>query len=401
MDPNIRDQFPALQRLWNGHRLLYFDTAATALKPYTVIDAIAEFDRTLGATVHRGVYGMVQEATRLYQQARYQVAHWLGGVDFEEIILTRGTTASLNLVAQSLARTYCKPGDGILLTEIEHHSNLVPWQMVAAQYGLTLHYLSVNDQGEVLLDDPFPPNIRIVSCAHVSNVLGVCHPIERIVAKAKEVGAFVVVDGAQSASHMAIDVRNLDIDFFTFSGHKCYGPTGIGVLYGKKRWLEEMIPIEGGGDMIDHVTLDGFTTTQLPCKFEAGTPMIGQAIGLGAALRWLTNLGMHTIYQHEQLLLAFATEQLLTVPGLRILGHAAHKGPVISFLIDGVHPLDLATFLDLQGVALRTGHHCSQPAMSRFGVSSTCRLSLGIYNTADEISQLIELLIQETIRLRR
>lgn len=400
MDPKIREEFPALHRLWNGRPLIYLDSAATALKPHAVIDAVAEFDRSLGGTVHRGVYGMIQETTKLYRQARRDVAQWLGGVDEEEVIFTRGTTASLNLVAQSMVRTYCQKGDVILLTEIEHHSNLVPWQMVAAQYGLKIEYLPVNDRGELSLDAPFPPRTRIVSFAQVSNVLGTCHPVEKIVHKAKEVGAWVVVDGAQSVAHRPIQVREWDVDFFAFSGHKLYGPTGIGVLYGKKRWLEEMIPIEGGGDMIDRVTLEGFTVAPLPCKFEAGTPMIEQAIGLGAAVRFLRDVGIEKIQQHEQDLLTCATNTLLEIPGLRIVGAAADKGPLISFIMDGIHPLDLATFLDLQGVAIRTGHHCSQPAMARFGLSSTCRLSFGMYNTAEEIEQFAYLLRREVQRLR-
>lgn len=383
------EAFPALSRKIDGYPLIYFDSAATALKPTCVIDAVSNFDRQLGASVHRGVYRLAEEATALYQDARKKVQNFLSAEHFEEILFTRGTTASLNLLAMSFAKTFCKKGDVILLSEIEHHSNLIPWQMVAKTYDLELQYIPVNDNGELILDAPFDSRVKLVSIAHVSNVLGTLHPIEKIVSKAKEVGAKVALDGAQSAPHLPIDVKRLDIDFFAFSGHKLYGPTGIGVLYGRRELLEQMEPVFGGGDMVEMATLDGFTAAPLPYKFEAGTPPISAAVGLGAAIDFLEALTMEKVAEHGHKLLTDATQKLGKLDRVKLLGTASDKGPIISFIVEGVHPLDLISLLDCRGIAMRTGHHCSQNTMSRFNLTSTCRISFGLYNSIEEIDQFI------------
>lgn len=384
-----RLDFPALQRKVHGYPLVYLDSAATALKPESVIEAVANFDRQLGTTVHRGVYTTVQEATTLYQEARTKVQQFLGAKHFEEIIFTRGTTSSLNLLAHSFIPAFCKPADVILLSEIEHHSNLIPWQMAAQAYGVQLRFIPVNDQGELEFDGLIDEKVKLVSLAHISNVLGTLHPVETLIQQAHAVGAYVCLDGAQSAPHLPIHLQQLDVDFFACSGHKLYGPTGVGILYGKKQLLERMSPVEGGGDMLELATLQDYTPNQLPYKFEAGTPMIGQVIGLGAAIDYLQEIGMVKIAEYESFLLAYATEALNKVKGLRILGTAAHKGAIISFVVEGVHPLDIATMLDCRGFALRSGHHCSQPTMQRFGVSATCRISFGVYNTQEDIDQFV------------
>ena len=384
----LRKDFPILRKKIQGYPLIYFDTAATAQKPQVVIDAMHDFYTHHYGTVHRGVYSLVREATDLYVNARKHVQNFINAAEPEEIIFTRGTTASINLLARSFGEKFIRPGHAIMISEVEHHSNIVPWQMLCEERGAVLRIIPVNDDGELiqeafeaLLDD----RVKLVSIAHMSNVLGTLHPVKAMIESAHRVGACVCLDGAQAAAHLPLDVQNLDVDFYAFSGHKLYGPTGIGVLYGKQKWLDKLPPLEGGGDMIENVTLDKTTYQRSPLKFEAGTPMITEAIGLGAATQYLSSIGMDTVQAWEQELLTYATQKLQTISGLKILGNATEKGAIISFNIEGIHPLDLATLLDCRGIAIRTGHHCSQPAHDRFGVTASARISFGLYNTFDEI----------------
>jgi cysteine desulfurase / selenocysteine lyase len=389
---DLRADFPILQKTIQGHPLIYFDTAATAQKPRVVIDAISDFYMYHYGTVHRSVYTLAREATDLYAKARIQVQNFINAADPEEIIFTRGTTASINLLARSFGARFIRPGHAVIISEIEHHSNIVPWQMLCEERGASLRLIPVNDKGELILEafeDLLDENVKLVSVAHVSNVLGTVHPIKALIEAAHRVGACVCIDGAQSAPHLPVDVQGLDVDFYAFSGHKLYGPNGIGILYGKQKWLEKLPPVEGGGDMIEHVTLKSTSYQRPPLRFEAGTPMIAEAIGLGVAIDYLTGIGLDRIHHWEQELLHYATQQLLGIPGLRILGNASQKGAIMSFTIPSVHPLDLATLLDCQGIALRSGHHCSQPAHDRFGLSGSLRLSFGLYNTFEEIDQFI------------
>lgn len=387
---DFRRDFPAI-----SDEQIYFDTAATAHKPEPVIEAIADFYRNHYGTVNRSVYAAARGATELYSQARAHVARFIGAENSEQIVFTRGTTASLNLLARSFGRAFIDRGDAIMISEIEHHSNIVPWQMLCEERGAVLRIIPVNDAGELIYDafiDLLDKKVKLVSLAHVSNVLGTVHPVKKIIDAAHEAGAYVCLDGAQAVSHMPIDVTDLDVDFYAFSGHKLYGPTGIGVLYGKQELLEEMPPIEGGGDMIEHVTLLKSTYAPVPQKFEAGTPMIAEAIGLGIACQYLSEIGMETIGSWEQELLAYATKKLGQIKGVKIVGTAAQKSAILSFVVEGVHPLDIATLLDTKGIALRSGHHCSQPAMERFSITSTLRLSFGMYNTFEEIDRFMSAL---------
>lgn len=385
---NYRKDFPYLCH--SSQPPIYFDTAATAQKPYVVVQTLSDFYSHRYGTVNRGVYTLAREATDSYQDVRRKVQKFIRAEHFEEIIFTRGTTHSLNLLAHSFAEAFIQPGDVILLTEIEHHSNLVPWQMVSRKYGAELKFIPVNDAGELILEAFYQlldERVKLVSLAHISNVLGTLHPVKKIIEAAHRVGACVCLDGAQSAPHLPLNVQDLDVDFYAFSGHKLYGPTGVGVLYGKRELLEQMPPVEGGGDMIEKVTLTETTYAPLPAKFEAGTPMIAEVIGLGAALDYLTVIGMETIAQRERELLDYATQKLSAFPNLRIIGTAKEKGGILSFVIPSVHPLDIATLLDCRNIAIRSGHHCSQPAMERFQISASCRLSFGLYNTFEEIDQ--------------
>ncbi len=371
---------------------IYFDTAATAHKPRQVIEALTDFYSSHYGTVNRGVYKGAREATERYQNARQKVQHFLNAAHFEEIIFTRGTTASLNLLARSYGMAFLRPGDAIMISEIEHHSNIVPWQMLCEERGAVLRIIPVNDSGELIFEEflaLLDEKVKLVSIAHLSNIFGTLHPVRKIIEAAHQVGAHVCLDGAQAAAHLPVNVQELDVDFYAFSGHKLYGPTGVGVLYGKRELLEKMPPIEGGGDMINEVTLLRSTYNQLPTKFEAGTPMIAEVIGLGAAIDYLRGIGLDAIAAWEQELLAYATKKLQQIEGLKVLGTSSKKGAIISFVIEGIHPLDLATLLDCRGIAIRTGHHCSQPGMERFGVTSTARISFGLYNTFEEIDQFI------------
>lgn len=393
---DLRLDFPMLKKKIQGYPLIYFDTAATAQKPRQVIDAVTRFYSESYGTVHRGVYSLSKEATTLYEDARVKVQKFIHAAAPEEIIFTRGATASLNLLARSIGERFIRPGQAIMISEIEHHSNIVPWQMLCEERGAVLRIIPVNDKGELILeafDALLDEKVKLVSLAHISNVLGTLHPVKQLIEAAHKVGALVCLDGAQAAPHLPLDVQELDVDFYAFSGHKLYGPTGVGILYGKQDLLDKLPPIEGGGDMIERVTLEKTTYNRLPLKFEAGTPMIAEVIGLGAAVDYLTEIGMETIQSWESDLLAYATKKLTQIPNLRVIGRAEEKGAIFSFIIKGVHPLDLATLLDCRGIAIRTGHHCSQPAMERFDLTSTARVSFGLYNTFEEIDQLYSTLL--------
>lgn len=385
---DLRNDFPILRKKIQGYPLIYFDTAATAQKPQVVIDAMRDFYTHHYGTVHRGIYSLAREATDLYLNARRAVQNFIHAAEPEEIIFTRGTTASINLLARTFGEKYIRPGYAIMISEVEHHSNIVPWQMLCEERGAVLRIIPVNDDGELILEafeDLLDEKVKLVSIAHISNVLGTIHPVKAMIEAAHQVGACVCLDGAQAAPHLPVNVQELDVDFYAFSGHKLYGPTGIGVLYGKQKWLDKLSPLEGGGDMIERVTLEKTTYQPAPLKFEAGTPMIAEAIGLGAALNYLSEVGLETIQAWEQELLIYATQKLQTISGLRILGNASQKGAIISFSIEEIHPLDLATLLDCRGIAIRTGHHCSQPVHDRFDLTSSARISFGLYNTFEEI----------------
>ncbi len=379
--------------------LIYLDTAATAHKPQTVIDALSHFYEHEYATVHRAIYSGSLKATEKYHASRETAQRFLNAKHDDEIIFTRGTTSALNLVARSYGKMALSPGDEILITEMEHHSNIVPWQMIAQETGAVLRWIPVDERGVLQWQGTLRPQTKIVSLAHVSNVTGTVNPIQEIVAEARKLGAIVVVDGAQSAPHMKVDVQSLDCDFYAFSGHKCYGPTGVGVLYGKREHLEKMPPIEGGGDMIEKVEM-GFSTYQKPpLRFEAGTPIIAPVIALKPALDFIQDIGFETIHDQGQELLKAATEQLLQIPALRILGTAPNKGPIVTFTIEGVHPLDVTTLLDLEKIAIRSGHLCAQPILRFFGVESAMRASFGVYNTLEDVEGFVTALSKVVDRL--
>jgi cysteine desulfurase/selenocysteine lyase len=393
----MRERFP----IFAAHpQLIYLDSAATAHKPKTVIDSLSQFYASEYATVHRAVYRPSLIATEKYNESRSSAARFLNAAHAQEIVFTRGTTDALNLVALSYARIFLKPGDEILISEMEHHSNIVPWQMAAQHTGATLKWIPVDLQGVLQWEDCISPATKIVALAHVSNVTGTVNPIQEIAKAAHRVGAVLVVDGAQAAASMPVDVQALDCDFYAFSGHKCYGPTGIGILYGKKQILEKMPPVQGGGDMIERVDLDKTTFQEPPLRFEAGTPLIGPAIALKAALDFLEEMGRSQIQAHGQQLLAQATQSLQQIPGLKIIGTAPEKGPILTFQVEGVHPLDLATLLDLQNIALRSGHLCAQPLLRAFGLEQAIRASFALYNTPDEIDLFIHALKKSIQQLR-
>lgn len=384
----IRKDFPYLLYPMRGKPLIYFDSAATTQKLRQVVDALSDFYLKSYGTVHRGVYERSIKATDLYQASRERIAQFINAASPNEIIITKGTTASINLVVSSLGKDFFQEGDEIILTEMEHHSNIVPWQMLAKEKKLILHFVPFNDKGELILDaykKMLSPRVKFVSVAHVANSTGTMHPIEEMIKLAHEIKAKVLIDGAQAIAHLPVDVQRLDADFYAFSGHKIYGPTGIGVLYGKEALLQDMPPIEGGGDMIREVTLEKTLFQEPPLKFEAGTPPIAEVIALKVAIDYIESIGREKIQKREHLLLEYATEKLNKIPSLRIIGTAEKKSAIISFVVEGVHHLDLATFLDLEGIAIRSGHHCAMPTMQRFGVSGTCRVSFGIYSTLEEI----------------
>jgi cysteine desulfurase/selenocysteine lyase len=389
----IREDFPVLKQTVYGHPLVYLDNAATGQKPQAVIDALVHFYSADNANVHRGVHLLSERSTKAYEDARLTVQRFLHAADARQIVFTRGTTESINLVAQTWGRANVRAGDEILISALEHHSNLVPWQMLADAKGARLRVAPINDAGEVLIEEferLLSLRTRIVALAHVSNALGTINPVRHMIQAAHRVGAVTVIDGAQAAPHLAIDVGELDCDFYAFSGHKLFGPTGIGVLYGRHSLLEAMPPWQGGGDMILAVSFERTVYNELPYKFEAGTPHIAGAVGLAAAIDYITGIGLEKIAAYEHELLEYGTARLSETPGLRLIGTARHKAAVLSFTLEGVHPHDVATILDRRGIAIRAGHHCAQPVMERFGVSATSRASLAFYNTKDEIDALVE-----------
>ena len=388
----IRADFPILATTVRGKRLAFLDTAASSQRPQAVIEAVSHYERTSHANVHRGVYQLSQKATDAFEGARVRVQRFLNAASEREVIFTRGTTEAINLVAQSWGRSRLGPGDEILITWLEHHANIVPWQMVCQQTGATLKVAPIDRRGELRLDEfraLLSPRTRLVAFTAVSNALGTVLPAAELVAAARAVGALVLVDAAQAVPHQKVDVRALDCDFLAFSGHKLYGPTGIGVLWGRESVLRDMPPWQGGGDMILTVSFERTTYNALPYKFEAGTPNISGAIGLAAAIDYLEGLGIEHVHAHEQALLQRATAALERIPGLQIIGQAAHKAGVISFTLEGVHPHDLGTILDAEGVAVRAGHHCAMPVMEFFDVAATARASFGCYSNDADVDQLV------------
>ncbi|EPZ39837.1 MULTISPECIES: cysteine desulfurase [Anoxybacillus] len=390
----LRQLFPILDQQVNGKPLVYLDSAATSQKPLPVIEAIDNYYRQYNSNVHRGVHTLGTKATDAYEGARDKVRRFIGAASTEEIIFTRGTTTAINLVAASYGRAHVREGDEIVITYMEHHSNIIPWQQVAKQTGATLKYIPLQPDGTIRLEDveqTVTPNTKIVAVMHVSNVLGTINPVKEIARIAHKHGAVVVVDGAQSTPHMKVNVQDIDCDFYAFSGHKMCGPTGIGVLYGKKRLLEQMEPVEFGGEMIDFVGLYESTWKELPWKFEGGTPIIAGAIGLGAAIDFLEQVGLDHIAEHEHRLAQYALEQLATIEGLTIYGPKERAG-LVTFNIEDVHPHDVATVLDAEGIAVRAGHHCAQPLMKWLNVTATARASFYLYNTEEEIDALVSAL---------
>ncbi|TVO52724.1 cysteine desulfurase [Denitromonas halophila] len=388
----VADDFPILARPVHGRRLVYLDNGATTQKPTAVIEAEARFYRESNANIHRGVHWLSQHATELYDAARATVQRFIGAARADEIIFTRGTTEAINLVANTWGRKQLTAGDEILITTLEHHSNIVPWQMLCEQTGAVLKVAPVNEIGEVELDSfdaLLSPRTRLVAITHISNALGTVNPVAEMVAHAHAVGAVVLVDGAQAVAHQAVDMQALGCDFYAFSGHKLYGPTGIGVLYGRAELLADMPPWQGGGDMIRTVSFERSTYAEAPQRFEAGTPNIAGAVALAAAIDYVQALGMDRIVAHEHALLEHATAALSAIPGLRMVGTAAHKAGILSFMIEHIHPHDLGTILDSEGVAIRAGHHCAMPLMTRFGIPGTARASLAVYNDDTDIAALV------------
>lgn len=389
----VRADFPILHQLVRGGKpLVYLDNAATTQKPRVVIETLERYYRQDNANVHRGVHLLSERATAAYEGARQRVRDFLHARSDKEIVFTRGTTESINLVAQTWGRAHLRPGDEVLITEMEHHSNIVPWQIVCEQTGAKLVVAPINEAGELILEEferRLNERTRLVAVTHCSNALGTINPIRYIIERAHAAGSVVLVDGAQAVAHMPVDVQALDVDFYAFSGHKLYGPTGIGVLYGKESLLEAMPPYQGGGEMIKYVTFEKTVYNDLPYKFEAGTPHIAGAIGLGAAIEYVNGVGLAAIAAHERELLAYAQARALEVPGLRLIGTAREKSAILSFELERIHPHDIGTILDYQGVAIRTGHHCAMPVMQHFCVPATARASFALYNTREEIDAFI------------
>jgi cysteine desulfurase/selenocysteine lyase len=388
----IRRDFPILAKQVHGKPLVYLDNAATSQKPQVVIDALTEYYTAQNSNIHRGVHALSELATEAYEQARGKMQHFINAADPSEIIFVRGTTEGINLVAQTYGRAHVGKGDDVIISALEHHSNIVPWQILCEQQGAQLRVVPINDKGELLLDEfakLLSPKTKLVAIAHVSNALGTIVPLRHVIELAHQHNVPVLVDGAQAAPHLRIDVQALDADFYVFSGHKVYGPTGIGVLYGKRHLLEAMPPWQGGGDMISSVTFEKTLYNKLPYKFEAGTPDISGVIAFGAAIDYVTGIGLDRIAAHEHDLLTYATQQLSSIPGVRLIGTAKEKAAVVSFVLDNVHAHDVGTILDQEGVAVRTGHHCAQPLMQRFGVDATARASFALYNTREEVDALV------------
>jgi cysteine desulfurase / selenocysteine lyase len=388
----IRQDFPILHQQVHGKPLVYLDNAATSQKPLAVIDAERDFYLRDCSNIHRGVHQLSERATLAYEEVRTKVQRLLNAREAREIVFVRGTTEAINLVANTFGRKILTAGDEVLITAMEHHSNIVPWQILGDEKGVVLRVAPINDAGELIWEEfekLLGPRTKLVSLAHVSNVLGTINPLRRVVEAAHRRSIPVLVDGAQAAPHLQVDVQDLDCDFYCFSSHKIFGPTGVGVLYGKASWLEALPPYQGGGDMIRSVSFEKTLFNVIPYKFEAGTPNIGATIGLGAAIDYLHRLGLENIAGYEHQLLAYATGRLGEIPGLRLIGTAREKAAVVSFVVEGIHPHDLGTVLDQEGVAIRTGHHCAQPLMDRFGVPATARASLSFYNTRQEIDRLV------------
>ena len=388
----VREDFPILSRQIYGKPLVYFDNGATTQKPLCVLDAMRDEYLNVNANVHRGVHYLSQQATDLHEAARETVRKFINAPKVEEVIFTRGTTESLNLVVSSFGDRFLSEGDEVIVSVMEHHSNIVPWQLLAAKKGIAIKVIPMTDEGDVIMEKYeklFNEKTRIVSITQVSNVLGTINPVKEMIRIAHEHKVPVMVDGAQSTPHMKVDVQDLDCDFFAFSGHKIYGPTGIGVLYGKEKWLDEMPPYQGGGEMIESVSFEKTTFEKLPFKFEAGTPDYVATHGLATALNYVTELGLDNIFAHEQELTRYAMEQMKEIPGMRLFGTSQHKDAVISFLVGDIHHLDMGTLLDRLGIAVRTGHHCAEPLMHRLGISGTVRASFALYNTKEEVDALV------------
>jgi cysteine desulfurase/selenocysteine lyase len=391
----IRADFPVLDQQVNGSPLIYFDNAATTQKPKSVIDALSHYYKSDNANIHRGLHALAERATTAFELTRTKIKEFINAPSSDQIILTAGTTGSINLVAQTFGRANFSKGDKILISNLEHHSNIVPWQMIAEEKGAIIEVIPVDERGVLDLNayrNLLDASVKLVAVNHVSNAIGTINPIAEMIQLAHAHGAKVMIDGAQSIAHLDIDVQALDIDFFAFSAHKLFGPTGVGVLYGKRELLESMPPYQGGGEMIKEVSFEGTTYNELPYKFEAGTPNIADVIALSAAIDYVNALSKEALFTQELALLAYATEQLSTIPGLRIIGTAPDKIAVISFVIDGIHPQDLGVLLDKFGIAIRTGHHCVQPLMKRFGLPGTCRASFAFYNTFEEIDLFVKAL---------
>ena len=399
----IRDDFPILHQDVNGKPLIYFDNAATTQKPFQVVEALTHYYLDINANIHRGIHTLAEKSTAEFEATREEVRKFLNASSTDEIIFTKGVTDGINLVASGFTKSILKPGDEVVISAMEHHSNIVPWQMACEQTGAILKVIPINDAGELLFEEYsklLNEKTKIVSIVHVSNALGTINPAKEIVKKAHSMGIPVLLDGAQSSSHLEIDVQDLDCDFFVLSAHKVYGPTGVGVLYGKREWLEKLPPYQGGGEMIKEVTFEKTTYNELPYKFEAGTPNIGGVVAFKAALEYINQIGKSSIAAYEDELLTYATHKLLDISGLRMIGTAQKKISVASFVIEGIHHQDLGVILDQQGVAVRTGHHCTQPLMNRMGILGTTRVSFAMYNTKEEIDQFIIALNKSVNMLR-
>ncbi|NRB48682.1 MAG: cysteine desulfurase [Saprospiraceae bacterium] len=389
----IRSDFPILEREMRNKPMVFLDSAASSQKPDSVVKAMDYYYQQQNANVHRGVYQLSQEATDAYEKGRHLVQGFINAASEKEVLFVRGTTEGINLVASSYGRKFLQEGDEVIISAMEHHSNIVPWQLICEQTGAKLRVIPVTDEGELIMEEyeqMLNERTKIVAVVHVSNTLGTINPVERIIELAHAKDIPVLLDGAQAIPHLKIDVQALDVDFYTFSGHKMFGPTGIGILYGKEKWLNAMPPYQGGGEMIETVSFEKTTFNELPHKFEAGTPDIAGAVGLGAAVEYMEQIGHEAIQKHEHDLLVYGTEALSKIPGIRLIGTAEDKASVISFLLDGAHPYDVGTILDQMGIAVRTGHHCTQPLMDRYGIPGTVRASFAVYNTKEDIDRLVE-----------
>lgn len=393
-----RKDFPVVEQIIQGKRLAYFDSASTTLKPKIVADEVDRYYRMETANVHRGLYWLSENATNKFEETRRKLKKLINAPDEKEVIITKGTTDAINLVASSYVKKFLKKGDVILLSQMEHHSNIVPWQLAAQEIGATIKIIPINLEGEILVDEYKnllnEGNVKLVAVTYISNVLGTINPIKEMTALAHQNGAIILVDGAQAIAHTKVDVQDLDCDFFAFSGHKMFGPTGVGGLYGKEELLNKMPPYQGGGNMIDLVTFEKTTFNDLPHKFEAGTPAVSSVIGLGKAIDYIDSIGLDKIHEIEEELLQYATQKLKSIPGLKIFGEAKNKTSVISFGLEGIHPHDIASLIDKEGIAIRTGHHCTQPLMKFYNVPATCRASISIYNNKQDIDQLYEAIIK-------